>query len=158
VNPAYWPGASGTWEFAEDRFDLKDVPGERMTLTVQTLDGAGGETQVQLSPGASAEADITLRALAGVRGRVVDAATQAPIAEAVIFVEGAARGGGNDETGTDGRFVQEGLMPGERTVRVMASNRRYGTRKVTLVEGQVLDVGDIPVSTPGAPPGGSAGR
>lgn len=156
ASSAYWPGASGTWEFAADRFELKDVPGERVRLTVQSLEGAGGETEVTLAPGASAEVDVTLKALAAVRGRVVDA-TQAPIAEAVIFVEGAARMGGSDETGADGRFVREGLMPGERTVRVMASNRRSAERKVTLVEGQVVDVGDIPLG-PAAPPGGSTGR
>jgi hypothetical protein len=59
-----------TWEFAGDRFELRDVPALPVRLRVRTADGAGGEAAVSPVSGAVAEVEITVKDLAGVRDRM----------------------------------------------------------------------------------------
>jgi hypothetical protein len=146
------PQDSGTREFPGERFELRDVPTEPLRLVVRTADGAGGEARVSPSAGAFPEVDIPVKATAGVRGRVVDAATKAPVAEAFVFVEGERPSAPDDGTGADGRFAFEGVTPGQRTLVIAAGpSRGFERRPVTLEEGQVLDVGDIAVGPSRAP-------
>ncbi len=120
------------------------MPAEPVRLVVRTVDGAGGEAQVSPSSGAFTEVDVTVRATAGVRGRVVDAATKAPVAEALVFLEGERPSVPDDGTAADGRFVLEGVTAGQRTLIIAAGPLRATERRpVTLEEGQVLDLGDI---------------
>jgi protocatechuate 3,4-dioxygenase beta subunit len=147
-----FPMGNSGWEFAGEHFELKDVPGERVKLTARTTDGAGGEVEVALSPGASVEVEIPLRGMGGVRGRVVDAAG-APVSGAFLFVEGLPRMDANNETGPDGRFQLEGLSPGEHRLNVRTFHGARAERKVTLAEGQVLDVGDLALEAQRSPPG-----
>jgi len=150
----FFPGANGPWEFPGNRFELRDVPAGSVKLQVRTEDGAAGEALVAPSPGAVAEVQVVLKAAAGVRGRVVDATTKEPLADARVFVESHAPSGSNSRTGTDGRFTLERLLPGEYTLIVMATQPRTPVRQpVTLVEGQVLDVGDLALSPLRLPPG-----
>jgi hypothetical protein len=143
-----------TWEFAGDRFELRDVPAAPVKLVVRTADGAGGEAGVTPVSGAVAEVDITVKSMAGVRGRVVDAATKAPISEAMVFIEGERPPNPDNATTGDGRFALEGATPGERTLVIMGGpSRGMDRRPVTLVEGQVLDLGDIELREPTVPPG-----
>jgi len=143
-----------TWEFAGDRFELRDVPAAAVRLVVRTTDGAGGEAGVTPTSGAVAEVDITVKSMAGVRGRVVDAATKAPISEAMVFIEGDRSPNPDNATTADGRFTMEGVTPGERTLVIMGGPARgVDRRPVMLVEGQVLDLGDIELREPTVPPG-----
>jgi len=153
----FYPGATGPWEFAGNRFELRDVPAGTVKLRVQTVDGAAGEALVSTRPGVAAEAQVSVTASASVRGRVVDATTKEPMASARVFVErqGAQSAGGR--SGADGRFTLQGLMPGEYTLIVMATTPRTPVRQpVTVAEGQVLEVGDLALS-PLRPPPGSVG-
>ncbi len=155
-NRGPFPQGNNTWEFPGDRFELRDVPAEPVRLVVRTADGEGGEAQVSpTSAGAMAEVEVTVRATAGVRGRVVDATTKAPMTETLVFIEGERPSAPNEGTGADGRFNLEGVTAGERTLVIMAGGpfRHPERRPVKLVEGQVLDVGDIALSPPRAPPG-----
>jgi hypothetical protein len=143
-----------TWEFAGDRFELRDVPAAPLRLVVRTADGAGGEAAVSPASGAVAEVEITVKSMGGVRGRVVDAATKAPISEAMVFIEGERPPNPDNVTMGDGRFSLEGVAAGERTLVIMGgSSRGVDRRPVTLAEGQVLDLGDIELREPTVPPG-----
>ncbi len=145
----------GPWEFPGDRFELRDVQAEPVRLVVRTADGARGEAVVSPTSGAVTVATISVRATTGVRGRVVDATTKVPLPEAVAFIEGERMPGfGEDEPARDGRFAMEGLMPGQYTLVVMAGPTRIRERRqVTLVEGQVLELGDIALGKASLPPG-----
>ncbi|MBN1208525.1 MAG: carboxypeptidase regulatory-like domain-containing protein [Myxococcaceae bacterium] len=144
----------GPWEFPGDRFELREVAAEPVRLVVRTADGARGEALVSPASGATAEATISVRATTGVRGRVVDAITQATLPDAIVFIEGERLSGLDNGMAGDGRFVLEGVMPGERTLVITAGpTKARERRQVTLVEGQVLDVGDIALGKVALPPG-----
>jgi len=76
-----------TWEFQGERFELKDVPAAPVRLRVRTADGMGGEALLSPEAGAAAEVEMSVKGLAGVRGRVLDGATKAPVPEALVFIE-----------------------------------------------------------------------
>jgi hypothetical protein len=80
--------------------------------------------------------DIDIRG-AGLRGRVVDDATGAPIGGAVVYlIRTKPRGAGfHTPTDSDGTFSAESLSPGTYSVR--ATKQRYGTetQTVDVVEG-----------------------
>jgi membrane-associated protease RseP (regulator of RpoE activity) len=136
----------GEREFQGDRFELRDVPAAPVAVMAWTTDGARGETQVTPTYDTPAEVVLTLKSTAGLRGRVVDEATGEPIADAFVFIEGERPF--NEESGPDGRFLIERLAPGEHTLRISSGSFRRAVRAVTLVEGQVLDVGDIALAAP----------
>lgn len=139
------------WEFPGDSFEVRDAPAAPLKLTVRTADGAGGEALVSPAAGAVSEVEISVRSLGGVRGRVVDATTKAPVSGAIVFIEKDRLPSPDSGTTSDGRFSLEGVAPGERTLVVVGGpSRRFERRPVTLVEGQVLEVGDIMLL--GAPP------
>ena len=149
---AFFPG-DNSWEFPGERFELRDVPAEALRLVVRTADGAGGEASVTLGAGAASEVEVTVKATAGVRGRVVEATTQAPLADALVFIEGERPSPSNDGTTQDGRFLLDGVTAGQRTLVIFAGPGRAPERRpVTLLEGQVLDLGDIPLASPRPPP------
>jgi hypothetical protein len=136
-----------TWEFAADRFELRDVPAEPSRLVVHTADGAAGEVLATLGSEGTRELEIVVKGTAGVLGRVVDAATSAPVSEGLVMLEGQRPSGPGHSLQSNGRFTLEGLPPGEHTLLIMGGPLRKPERKqVTLVEGQVVDVGDIPLS------------
>jgi hypothetical protein len=133
-------------EFQGDRFELRDVPAAPVKLMAWTEDGASGEAQVTPTYEASAEVLLTLKSTAGVRGRVVDETTKQPIAEAHVFVESDRYR--NNRSGPDGSFLIEGLPAGEQTLAVSFGMFRSTAHTATLVEGQVLDLGDIALPAP----------
>jgi hypothetical protein len=148
----FFPGAN-SWEFPGERFELRDVPAEALRLVVRTADGAGGEALVSPSSGAVAEVEVTVKATASVRGRVVEATTQAPLANAMVFIDGERPSIPNDGTAMDGRFVLDGVTAGQRTLVIFAGPGRAPERRpVTLTEGQVLDLGDIALEARRPPP------
>jgi hypothetical protein len=147
-------GTRGPWEFAGQRFELGDVPAGQVRVRVRTEDGAGGEALVSTRPGEVAEVEVVMKAPAGVRGRVVDATTQEPLADARVFLEGPDLQDAGDRTGADGRFSFERLVPGEYSLEVTAGQARTPVRQpVKLVDGQVLDLGNVALSLLQIPPG-----
>lgn len=143
-----------TWEFPGDRFELRDVPAESLKLLARTADGAGGESLASPTAGAVAEVEITLRPTGTIRGRVVLEATKEPVGGALIFLEGERRPGADVPTSSDGRFTLEGVSAGEHELLIVPGGMRTPERKkVTLSEGQVLDLGDVVLSPPRTPPG-----
>jgi hypothetical protein len=151
-------GANDAWEFPGDRFELGDVPAERVTVVAQTQSGESGEATVTLAPGASAEVQVVLKATAEVRGRLIDAVTKEPLQRAMVLFEGEGpiRPGAESILSSEGRFTLKGVRAGEHMLLIMGAPFMERVRRpVTLAEGQVLDLGDIPVQprpTPGPPP------
>jgi hypothetical protein len=140
-------------EFPGDRFELSDILAAPVKLRVLTSDGAGGEALVSPSAGAVSEVELAVKGLAGVRGRVVDAATKEPVAGAIVLIEEERSPGPPEGTTPDGRFALEAVFPGARTLVIIGGQSRGFERKpVTLVEGQTLDVGDILLGPPPTPP------
>jgi len=136
-----------TLEFPGDRFELREVPPEPVRLTARTKDGLGGTTLVSPGSGAASEVEIALKGTATVRGRVMDAATLQPLPGAILFVMEDRPLDPENATGADGRFTLEGVGVGERVLIVLSGNE-FQRVNVTLVEGQVKDVGDISLGTP----------
>jgi hypothetical protein len=150
----FFPGGAGPREFPGDRFELRDVPAEPVKLVVRTVDGAAGEVLTSPGAGEATEVEISVRATAGVRGRLVDATTKAPVSHAMVFIEGERSPSLDEGTKDDGRFFLEGVSPGERKLTIMPRPpRRRERRTVALVEGQVLELGDVTLSSPGMTPG-----
>ncbi|WP_187345370.1 carboxypeptidase regulatory-like domain-containing protein [Cystobacter ferrugineus] len=143
----FFPG-SLTHEFPGERFELSDVPTEPVTLVVRTVDGATGKALLTPVVGTTAEVEVSVAPGISVRGRVVDAATNAPLAGA--FVRLKEQEEYFFKTAVDGRFSLKDLSPGEGTLEIRAPLDGVGERQVKLVRGQTLDVGDVPVrQTPG---------
>ncbi|RKH45532.1 carboxypeptidase regulatory-like domain-containing protein [Corallococcus sicarius] len=143
----------GPWEFAGERFELRDVPAEPIRVVARTADGSSGEVSVSPGVGAALEVDIPLKASATVRGRVLDAATKAPIPDAFIFIEGEPNTPLGIEVDAEGRFTISGVRVGERVLIVMGGPSQGRVRRVLKVkEGEVIDVGDVTLGTVPPPP------
>lgn len=143
-----------TWEFPGDRFELPNVPTGEFVVVVKTADGSGGKAPVSTSAGAVSDVEITLESLARVLGRVVESETRAPVAEALIFIDQGQAQPLYARTEADGRFSLDSVPPGTYAVRIMSSQLMANEqRSVSLADGQVLDLGDIPLKPPPTPPG-----
>ncbi|EPX58722.1 hypothetical protein D187_003683 [Cystobacter fuscus DSM 2262] len=140
-----YPSGWDTREFHGDRFELPDVPDDTVTLAVRTLEGSIG--QIRLSPVERKGEEVTVLVgpAAAVRGRVVDAATNAPLARAFVFLKEQRYRASS--TRADGRFTLEDLSSGEGTLEFQVRGLPHGHHPVTLVPGQLLDVGDIPIES-----------
>jgi len=84
-----------------------------------------------------AVAPLTAQQGGTITGRVVDAATQAPISGAQVRVQGTTRGAA---TGSEGRFEITGVPAGAVTVTASTLGYATGTRQVTVAAGQTVDV------------------
>jgi hypothetical protein len=144
----------GPWEFPGERFDLHDVLAEPLRVMVKTADGSRGEALVTPRPGATAEVEIVLRGTASVHGRLVNAATHAPVSDALVFLENDSSPAHQQETLADGRFFLQGLSPGEHVLILIDSDTQTHLRRpLRLSEGDVLDLGEISVGeSPQHPP------
>ncbi|RKH07664.1 carboxypeptidase-like regulatory domain-containing protein [Corallococcus carmarthensis] len=141
----------GTLEFSGDRFELRDVPPEPVKLTARTVDGSVGEALASPGTGAVLEVEIPLTAPATVQGRLVSAATKAPVPDAYIFIEGEPLA--RDHADKEGRFVLSGVRAGERVLLAMGGPSQGQLRRPLKVkEGEVLDLGDVALEvTPPTP-------
>jgi hypothetical protein len=153
LQQGFLPQGHGPWEFPGERFELRDVPAEPVKLVARTADGSSGEVLLSPTTGATLQVDIPLKATAAVSGRVVDAVTKEPIVGALVFVEGETPVKPDQGTGADGRFSVGGVRAGERTLVVIGGPSHVRvSRPVRLEEGEVLDVGDLPLGNGQAPP------
>ncbi|HZI05957.1 MAG TPA: carboxypeptidase regulatory-like domain-containing protein, partial [Archangium sp.] len=149
LRPGSAPWTGNDQEFAAERFELKDVPGESVRLAVRTKDGARGEAVVTLTPGANAEVEILLRDMARLRGRIVDATTGAAVAGASIFLATGEATQVQDTTRADGRFLVEGLSEGEHVLLVFGLDEEVRERRTVMLRaGQTLEMGDVPLGAP----------
>jgi hypothetical protein len=145
----FFPPDENTFEFQGDRFELPEVSAEPLELVVRTADGAQGEALISPSPGQREVLEIIVAGAGSVRGRVMDGVTQAPLAEAYVFLDGAAAQRLEETTASDGLFKLEAVPPGEHPLVIMAgTSRKPERRTVTVAEGQVLDLGDIFLQPP----------
>jgi membrane-associated protease RseP (regulator of RpoE activity) len=97
---------------------------------------------------------VTVKASGGVRGRLVDATTKAPVADAFVSFEDSDPTVAPEGTGSDGRFVIESATVGPHILVVSPDRTRESKRlPVTLVESQVVDLGDIELGPPKVLPG-----
>ena len=72
-----------------------------------------------------------------VAGRIVDAATQQPVAEAQVFVIGSNRG---DRTDAEGPYLIAGIPAGDVQLRVLRLGFEAQTKPATIVDGQETTV------------------
>jgi hypothetical protein len=140
---SFFASASSTWEFPGERFEVSEVPAEPVMLVVRTAQGEVGEVPLSVAPGSNAEVEVVLRVAAGVRGQVVDAATKAPLSGAMVSIEELRAPNSRRAVEADGRFAFEGLTEGEHTLSIIALGGFRERRSVTLVGGQVLDLGAV---------------
>ena len=140
--------AGQSLEFAGDRFELRDLPGEKVHVVVSTRDGRTGQADVALAPGATSEVEVALVEDAVLLGRALDEATRAPLANALVSV-GQASG----YSGADGRFRLANLPPGELTVRVWLEGWQSFQKKAALASAAPLDLGDVLLQRLRAGPG-----
>lgn len=156
---SFWMRGLNELEFANDRFELRDVPATPVKLVARTSDGALGEALVTPGSEQPGEVLITVMQSASVTGRVIDSATGKPVAEAFVYLEGRRPSGPPNNTLSNGVFRLDQVPLGEHTVVIRAGSAYMSERRtVKLVEGQTFELGDITVSTSRAPtlPSGGA--
>ena len=139
-------------EFSGDRFELRDVPPEPVKLTARTVDGSVGEALASPGTGAVLEVDIPVAASATVRGRVVNAATKAPVPDVFIFIEGEPPSP-EHAPNADGRFLLGSVRAGERVLIIQGGPSQGRLRRtLKLKEGDALDLGDVALEVPQGSP------
>ncbi|GMU04170.1 hypothetical protein ASNO1_04220 [Corallococcus caeni] len=154
LQKGFLPQGEGPWEFSGDRFELRDVPPEPVKLTARTVDGSVGEVLASPGTGAVLEVDIPLTEPATVKGRVVNAATKAPITDAFIFIEGEPPSP-EHAPDAEGRFSLPGVRAGERVLVILGGPSQGRLRKPLKVkDGEVLDLGDVSLEVAQPPPQG----
>lgn len=87
-----------------------------------------------------------LQELGSIRGRIVDAATGAPLAGVRVGFGDLQSGGGGKEVDAQGVFEAKDLRPGLLTIEAYAKDRTAPRCLVELRPGQALDLGDVPMS------------
>lgn len=133
-------GVAGTLEI-----DVKQPVWVSATLRHRVL------TSVAVSPG-QAEVTLTvdvqqvLRDLGTIRGRVVDAATGAPVTNARVEFSDLQSGSAGQPVDGEGRFRIENLRPGLLDVGIRAGEQSCERDLVLLAPGQDLDLGDVAVA------------
>ncbi|MHA7628567.1 carboxypeptidase regulatory-like domain-containing protein [Corallococcus sp. M7] len=152
LQKGYLPKGEGPFEFSGDRFELRDVPPDPVKLTARTVDGSIGETTASPTTGAVLEVEIPLEASGTVRGRVVDAATKAPVSGAFVFIEGE-QPLLEHVSNTEGRFSLGGVRAGERVLLILGGPSQGRVRRpLKMKDGDVLDLGDVAMEATPPPP------
>jgi protocatechuate 3,4-dioxygenase beta subunit len=143
-------------------------PGE-YTVTVTSDAGVARREKVEVQAAQTTDLRIELDDYGTIEGKLVDAATGAPIAGMVVFVQ-PAKGdgdpsqalamltGGGTKTDRDGAFEVSKVAPGEGTVTFLdttaafSGGGRVATAGYEIEPGQTLDLGTIN-GIPSAPAG-----
>ena len=138
-------------EFTGDRFEMRDLPGLPVHVTVTTQDGRSAQRDLTMAPGSVQEIEIALQPLATVSGRAIDSATQQPIAGVSFSIDDRPEFG-DLVSGGDGRF-QLRAASGDHTLHGFASAYNRFSRTFTVAAGQPLDLGDLAFDREKAQPG-----
>lgn len=89
--------------------------------------------------------EVVLKDLCCIRGRVVDAATGAAVANASVSFGDLQSSGAGSKTDEQGRFEVKDLRPGLLTVGIRGDKKHSRRDLIRLAPGQVLELGDVPV-------------
>jgi hypothetical protein len=136
-------------EFTGDRLVVEDVPPGRVAITATLPDGRAGKTEATSTSGAMAQADIVVDAGGSITGRLLDARTGEPIAQAFVEVDGLT----SPTTGPDGRFRVSDLAPGAHRITAWERQHDLVDKQVTITAGKELDLGDWRLGPPRVEPG-----
>ena len=137
------------FEFTGDRYVVEDIPVGRVAITATLPDGRAGKAEATSISGAMVQADIIVSAGGSVTGRLLDAKTGEPIAQAVVEVDGLT----SPTTGPDGRFRVSDLPPGPHRITAWERQHDFADKQVTLTAGKELDLGDWRLGPPRVEPG-----
>jgi hypothetical protein len=143
-----WPSPASL-AFSSGAYALDDVVPQALRVTATTPDGLSASQDATLSPGGAVEVDLQLSGGGTVVGRAVDAVTQAPL-EARVGLDGQWWTTGGE---ADGSFSLSQVAPGAHTVSLTAKGHTPATLNVTVTVNNTTDLGDVPLSSSGVPPG-----
>ncbi len=136
AKPGYWEewgGAGAVWPAAHGRFRLE----------VRLEDGRMGRGEIELNHETGDQVlTIPLERHAGLRGRLVDAGTGAPIAHRTVTFDGSSINPGYAETDVSGEFLSLPVAVGERRLGL---NSRYEPVVVQSCPGVVVELGEVPL-------------
>jgi RNA polymerase sigma factor (sigma-70 family) len=145
-------------QFTGDHFELTDVRSGPVHLVVTTSDGRVGQVSLLLSPGESAERNVTVQPAGVILVRPVSVDGH-PVDGAYVIlgshVIDTATGGIYFEHGAlqNGVVVVENVPSGTNEIRIGAHMYKEAARTVEVAPGQTLDLGAV-VIEPQVAPGG----
>jgi protocatechuate 3,4-dioxygenase beta subunit len=143
-------GTALTRRFGGARFQLDDVPGTAVRLTVRTEDRRQATAEVTLSPGADSTLDLEVLPAARIEGRLVSAQDGTPVVPAVVMLNSSS-----DRRSVDaqGAFRFDGLGAGDHELHIGADGFRGARRTLKLAPGEVAALGDVPLEVDRVDPG-----
>ncbi|KFE67974.1 hypothetical protein DB31_7211 [Hyalangium minutum] len=137
------------FEFTGDTFVVEDLTPGRTAITATLPDGRAGKVETPLTSGGTVQADIVVDAGGSITGRLIDAKTGEPIAQAFVEVDGLV----SPNTGPDGRFKVNDLAPGPHRITAWERQHDIVDKQVTLGAGKTVDLGDWRMGPPRVEPG-----
>jgi hypothetical protein len=132
-----------SYEFMGDQFELSGASLARSQLLVLTGDGQRAAITVDVPPEGTTRLDIRVYPGVPLTGRVVDASTREPLAQAHVSLAMFT----TVDTSGDGRFAFRDLPVGEHLLRIQRGTS-ITTHPVKLLPAQGNDVGDIAIPAP----------
>ncbi|MFL5263778.1 MAG: carboxypeptidase regulatory-like domain-containing protein [Anaeromyxobacteraceae bacterium] len=135
-------------EFGGDRFELADVPGGPVRVSVRTPGGRTGHIDFDLAPGQTREVEVVLDPGTTIEGRVVDGRSRSPLKGASVIVLGdpSAPPRAEATTGASGTFRVAGVPAGVRRLRFVAAGFAPVERDFEADaggEGASINLGDV---------------
>jgi hypothetical protein len=141
-------------QFGGAAFLLEDqLPGE-VALHVRTSDGRIGDASATVAAAETASVAVALSLAASVTGRLVDAATGAPLTRARLLLDGQPSRRG--AVGADGRFSRV-MGVGPHTLTAQAAGYQPLAASVTARAEAPVDLGDLALTPVAATPAGPTG-
>lgn len=137
------------FEFTGDTFVVEDLSPGRTAITATLPDGRAGKVETPLTSGGTVQADIVVDAGGSITGRLIDAKTGEPIAQAFVEVDGLV----SPNTGPDGRFRVSDLASGPHRITAWERQHDIVDKQVTLGAGKTVDLGDWRMGPPRVEPG-----
>jgi protocatechuate 3,4-dioxygenase beta subunit len=131
----------------DGRFQFDDVAAGPYHLVAYDDQGDRGEATITVTSGARTTADVVLALPARVVGRVVDALTHQPIPHTSVTIRNnnAQQSIGPVMSADDGSFAFDRVARGAYSVTAYVDDSA-GKIQVTVDQGGMLNVGDVPVS------------